>query len=58
MTAAVSPVNGNVPVTISYKTTPNEKRSERASMSRPRACSGDMYATVPRVVPWPVITAS
>jgi hypothetical protein len=38
----VCPPKGRVPVTISYSTTPNEKRSERASSSFPRACSGDM----------------
>ena len=31
-------------------TTPNERRSVRASRSAPRACSGDMYATVPTSV--------
>ena len=28
-------------------TTPNEKTSDRASTAMPRACSGDMYPTVP-----------
>ena len=30
---------------------PTAKMSARASMSRPRACSGGMYGVVPRVVP-------
>ena len=34
--------NGTAPVLISYRTTPNENRSERPSISEPRACSGDM----------------
>ena len=51
------PGKGSVPVAISYSTTPNEKRSVRPSMSPPRACSGDMYATVPSVVP-SVVTRS
>ncbi len=53
----VAPVNGSVPVAISYSTMPNEKTSARASSSSPRACSGDMYATVPSVVPT-VVTCS
>ncbi len=47
----VSPVNGAWPVVISYTTTPMLKMSDRASSSRPRACSGDMYCGVPRIVP-------
>ena len=38
----VSPVNGRWPVAISYRITPSEKRSERASIGLPSACSGDM----------------
>ena len=45
------PRNGNVPVAISYSTAPKENRSVRASSSLPRACSGDIYATVPSVAP-------
>ena len=41
-TAEVLPLKGNVPVVISYNTTPKENRSVRASSSSPRACSGDM----------------
>src|SRR5262249_9097163 len=36
---------------ISYSTAPKENRSVRASSSFPRTCSGDMYATVPSVLP-------
>ena len=42
ITPDVLPRNGSVPVHISYKTAPNENRSERASSSFPRTCSGDM----------------
>ena len=51
MVATVAPWKGNCPVAISYNTTPAEKTSLRASISCPRACSGDMYDTVPMVVP-------
>jgi hypothetical protein len=47
----LSPKNGNRPVAISYSTTPNENKSVRASSGFARTCSGDMYATVPSVVP-------
>ncbi len=36
------PWNGRTLVTISYSTVPSENRSERASISSPQACSGDM----------------
>ena len=55
MTADVVPPNGSVPVAISYSTTPNENKSVRASRISPRACSGDMQATVPTVLPGLVI---
>ena len=48
--AEVSPRKGSVPVAISWRTLPKEKRSVRVSNSLPRVCSGDMYATVPSVV--------
>src|SRR5215467_15501899 len=51
ITAGVEPEKGTVPVDISYSTTPSEKRSERRSSTSPRACSGDMYATVPNELP-------
>ena len=41
-TAVVVPVNGCCPVAISYKTTPSENTSPRASSASPRACSGDI----------------
>ncbi len=47
----VSPRKGTLPVHISYSTAPKENRSVRASSSFPLTCSGDMYATVPIVVP-------
>ena len=49
--AEVRPENGSFPVAISYSTTPNENRSERSSISSPRACSGDMYDSVPSACP-------
>jgi len=52
MTAcAYSPVNGGRPVTISYSTDPSAQTSARPSTATPRACSGAMYVTVPRVAP-------
>jgi hypothetical protein len=51
MSAEVSPWNGNDPVAISYSTAPNENKSVRESSSFPFACSGDIYATVPSVLP-------
>jgi hypothetical protein len=42
ITADVLPTKGWRPVAISYKTAPKENRSVRASISSPRACSGDM----------------
>ena len=39
------------PVSISYSTHPNAQMSVRWSTGRPRACSGDMYAAVPRIMP-------
>lgn len=38
----------------SYSSTPNEKTSLRASTCCPAACSGDMYAMVPRITRSPV----
>jgi len=43
----VRPRNGFEPVSISWRITPSENRSLRASTRSPRACSGDMYAAVP-----------
>ena len=58
MTAELSPRNGNWAVAISYRTAPNENRSVRVSNSFARACSGDIYATVPTVEPGLVKCAS
>ena len=52
-----SPSNARRPVSISYSTQPNAHTSDRLSASRPLACSGDMYAAVPIMTPWPVIIA-
>ena len=39
------------PVTISNTTTPKAQMSARLSTAAPRACSGLMYAAVPRMIP-------
>ncbi len=57
-TAVVWPGKLWRPVAISYSTTPNENRSVRGSTSSPRACSGDMYAIVPTVVPATLVKCS
>ncbi len=46
-----SPAKVRVPLSISNRMQPNENTSVRASTLRPRACSGDMYAAVPRITP-------
>jgi hypothetical protein len=45
------PVNARRPVSISKSTTPNAQTSARRSTGLPRACSGLMYAAVPRINP-------
>ena len=47
----VSPAKSCSPVSISYSTTPKAQMSARLSTAFPRACSGDMYAAVPRITP-------
>src|SRR5262249_6095677 len=47
----VSPWNIARAVSISYRTHPNAQMSEVRSMVLPRACSGDMYAAVPKITP-------
>ena len=47
----VAPGNARRPVSISYKTQPNAQISVRASTACPRACSGLMYAAVPKTAP-------
>ena len=51
VSAAVSRSKGARPATISYRTQPSENTSLRPSATAPRACSGDMYPTVPSTVP-------
>src|SRR5437867_8709026 len=46
-----APEKGRRPADISYITTPSEKISVRWSTSRPSACSGLMYWTVPMTTP-------
>jgi hypothetical protein len=52
-----SPGNARCPASISNSTTPNAQMSARLSTARPLACSGAMYAAVPRITPTPDITA-
>ncbi len=47
--------NRRRPVSISYTTTPKAQMSARLSTARPLACSGAMYAAVPRIMPISVI---
>ena len=49
--ATVSPVNSRCPVSISNSTTPKDQMSLRLSAVRPAACSGDIYAAVPMIMP-------
>ena len=51
MSETSSPSNARRPVSISYSTTPNAQTSARRSTALPRACSGAMYAAVPRISP-------
>ncbi len=46
-----SPSNARFPVSISNSTQPNAQTSLRLSAARPFACSGLMYAAVPRITP-------
>ena len=50
-----SPSNARWPSSISNSTTPNAQMSARLSTVFPRACSGLMYAAVPRIIPACVI---
>ena len=54
----VSPPSNWRPVSISYNTAPNAQMSARRSTGLPRACSGDIYAVVPRIHPARVGTSS
>ena len=53
--ATDSPSNNRRPLSISKRTTPKAQMSARRSTGRPRACSGAMYAAVPRMTPMAVI---
>ena len=46
-----SPSKARFPESISKSTHPNAKISVRRSTARPFACSGDIYAAVPRMTP-------
>ena len=46
-----SPGNGFVPVSISNRTAPKAHMSVRLSTRLPLACSGLIYAAVPRITP-------
>ncbi len=47
----VSPSNSRLFESISCSITPNDQMSARRSVGWPEACSGDMYAAVPRINP-------
>ena len=51
VSVTVSAENNWRPVSISYNTQPNAHISVRLSVGLPRACSGDIYAAVPRITP-------
>src|SRR5215510_14539895 len=51
------PSNARLPVSISNSTHPNAQMSLRLSAGRPFACSGDIYAAVPRRTPTPLMSA-
>ena len=53
----LSATKGDVPVSISYSTTPSENTSERLSARLPETCSGDMYLGEPRIMPVMVLTS-
>ena len=46
-----SPWNACRPLSISYRTQPKLKMSDRASTASPLTCSGDIYPTVPSTMP-------
>src|SRR4030095_16028406 len=52
-----SPSTPRFPVSISNRTQPKAQTSQRLSAGRPFACSGLMYAAVPRITPTPVTIA-
>src|SRR5262249_18498016 len=48
---AVSPLKAGFPVNISYNAHPNAHTSDARPASLPLACSGDIYAAVPKSTP-------
>ena len=50
ISTTVSPANAGLPASISYSTHP-KPRCRSGIRCRPLACSGDMYAAVPRIIP-------
>ncbi len=57
MTSNTDPVNGTSPANMRYRTTPSAYTSDSGPTSSclPRACSGDMYAGVPKTAPVAVL---
>ena len=53
----VSASKSRLLVSISQSTTPKDQTSARLSTGLPAACSGLMYAAVPRMMPVPVMCA-
>ena len=51
VSVTVSPLKAILPVSISYSTQPNDQMSARRSTDLPLACSGAIYAAVPRIIP-------
>ncbi len=51
VSVTVSPAKTILPVSISKNTQPKAQISVRRSAAFPFACSGDMYAAVPRIIP-------
>ena len=54
----LSPANGRTPASASYSMTPSAHTSAGGPTSRPRACSGAMYAGVPTTDPVRVRSAA
>ena len=51
VSVTLSPLNAILPANISNRTHPKPQMSARRSTGRPFACSGGMYAAVPRMTP-------
>ena len=54
----VEPAKTRLADSISYRMQPKDQMSVRVSVSLPQACSGDMYAAVPTMVPAAVSVSS